>query len=193
MAGDKEDVCGFNGDGTSTYGGIRGLTKLIVDGGHGASKVTAASGHDLLSEIDATDIAATIAALPTYALPGAAWYLSNYAFATCFCKLAVSSGGIVSMNINGVMQPTYLGWPIRLSSCLPQVSSTLSGVVMLLFGDLSLSSTIGDRTGVEVKTSTTRLMDTDQILYRGRERFDLVNHDVGDGTTGGPIVGLVGN
>src|SRR5258708_471949 len=40
----KEDDCGFNGDGTSTYSGIRGLTFLATDGSHNASKIAAASG-----------------------------------------------------------------------------------------------------------------------------------------------------
>ncbi len=30
----KEDDCGFNGDGSSTYGGIRGLTQLFLDPRH---------------------------------------------------------------------------------------------------------------------------------------------------------------
>jgi HK97 family phage major capsid protein len=35
----KEDDCGFNGDGTSAYGGMRGLAQLFLDGNHTAGKV----------------------------------------------------------------------------------------------------------------------------------------------------------
>jgi hypothetical protein len=42
---------------------------------------------------------------------------------------------------------------------LPNLISTLDGVVMILLGDVSLSSTIGDRTGVEIRTSTASLME----------------------------------
>jgi HK97 family phage major capsid protein len=94
--------------------------------------------------------------------------------------------------VNGVTQRTYLGFPVKITSVLPQTSASQNGAVMLLFGDLAMSSTVGDRVGVEVKTSTQRLLDTDQILFRGRQRFDLLNHDVGDSTTAGPMVGLVG-
>jgi HK97 family phage major capsid protein len=52
----KEDDCGFNGDGTSTYGGIRGITQILIDGSHGAGKVAAAATHDLFTEIDASDL-----------------------------------------------------------------------------------------------------------------------------------------
>jgi hypothetical protein len=63
---------------------------------------------------------------------------------------------------------------------LPNVATTLNGSIMLLLGDLSMSSTIGSRGGIEIKTSTQRLMDADQVLWRGRERMDIVNHDLGD-------------
>jgi HK97 family phage major capsid protein len=44
----KEDDCGFNGDGTSAYGGIRGLsTKLIIDGNHTAGEVHGLGSRDL--------------------------------------------------------------------------------------------------------------------------------------------------
>src|SRR5258706_7223820 len=38
-----EDSCGWNGDGTSTFAGIRGVTKLLTDGSHNAGKVAAAT------------------------------------------------------------------------------------------------------------------------------------------------------
>ena len=189
---DRENQCGFVGDGTSTYGGIRGLTKLIIDNNHNASKVAAASGHDLYSEIDAVDLANLIGAVPSYALANARWYVSPMAFALVFCRLATSSGGIIMMMIDGRLTPTFLGFPIVVSSTLPNVNTSLTGAVMILLGDLNLSSTIGSRTEVQVKTSTQRALDADQILFRGRERFDLVNNDVGDNTTAGPVVGLVG-
>ena len=189
---DKEDQCGFNGDGTSTFGGIRGLTKLIIDSGHAASRVNCASGHDLYSEVDAVDLANLIGAVPSYALANARWYVSPMGFALGFCRLATTSGGIIMMMIDGCLTPTFLGFPIVVSSTLPNVNTTLTGAVMILLGYLSASSTIGSRTEGQVKTSTQRALDADQILFRGRERFDLVNNDVGDNTTAGPVVGLVG-
>ena len=35
-------------------------------------------------------------------------------------------------------------------------------------------------------------MILDQVGVRGTERFHIVAHDLGDGTTAGPLVGLVG-
>jgi HK97 family phage major capsid protein len=73
----KEDDCGFNGDGTSTYGGIVGLTVALLQSAHGASKVTAASGHNTFATLDVTDLGNTIAKLPEYAHANAAWHLSS--------------------------------------------------------------------------------------------------------------------
>src|SRR5205823_8137658 len=85
---EAEDKAGFAGDGTSTYAGIRGITKILIDGNHNAGKVAATTGHDTFAEIDSVDIGALVAALPARALPNAAFYCSNYAFGTVFCRLA---------------------------------------------------------------------------------------------------------
>src|SRR5207253_5121710 len=50
----KEDEAGFSGDGTSTYAGIRGLAKILIDNSHNAGKVTA-TGHASYGAIDTTD------------------------------------------------------------------------------------------------------------------------------------------
>jgi HK97 family phage major capsid protein len=97
------------------------------------------------------------------------------------------------MPVNGVMRPHFWGFEILTTSLLPNVATTLNGSIMLLLGDMNLSSSIGSRGGIEIKQSSQRLLDLDQILWRGRERMDIVNHDLGDNTTAGPLVGLLGN
>jgi HK97 family phage major capsid protein len=37
----KEDDCAFNGTGTSTYGKMRGIGSIVLDGSHAKAKVTA--------------------------------------------------------------------------------------------------------------------------------------------------------
>jgi HK97 family phage major capsid protein len=189
----KEDDCGFNGDGTSTYGGIRGVTRLLIDGNHGAGRVSAVSGHDTFAEVDTIDLTNLIGATPSYALPGAKWFVSPMAFALVLCRLASSNGGICMMEIDGRLVPTFWGFEIKIASVLPAVTSTLNGSIMLLFGDLSLASTVGERKGISIRVSSERLLDTDQLLWRGTERIDVVNHDLGDASVAGPIVGLMGN
>jgi HK97 family phage major capsid protein len=60
-----EDAAGWNGDGTSTYGGIRGVRTKIIDGTHTASAIDAASGHDTFAEYDATDLVTIMSKLPS--------------------------------------------------------------------------------------------------------------------------------
>jgi HK97 family phage major capsid protein len=188
----KEDDCGWNGDGTSTYGGIRGVTKLLVDGSHNAGKVAAASGHNTFATIDNTDITNLMGAAPAYALPGARWFVSQFGYATTFCRLAATAGGIINKYVNGVLMPTFLGFPVQPVQVLPQTSATQIGSVMIAFGDLSLAATLGDRRELRLKFLTERFADTDQIGIIGSERVDIVCHDLGDNQTAGPVVGLVG-
>jgi hypothetical protein len=46
----KTDEAAFNGDGTSTYGGIQGITTKINDGTHTAGVVAAAAGNNSFRE-----------------------------------------------------------------------------------------------------------------------------------------------
>ncbi len=79
------------------------------------------------------------------------------------------------------------------SGKLPDVSTTLAGKPMLFFGNLALSSVIVERQQQTViAISRDRALDADQVLIRGVRREDIVNHDVGDANTRGPIAMLVG-
>jgi len=190
----KEDDCGFNGDGTSTYGGMTGLTQKFLDGNHNAGKVTA-TGHGTFATLTNGDLTALMAAVTAAALPGAAWFVSQYGFATTFCTLAATAGGIIMDDddaLPGAMVPTFLGFPVRLVQVLPQVGTSLTGKVMILFGDLSMAAALGDRRQVTLALSAERFMDTDQIALVGTERFDINVHDLGDNTNVGPMAALVG-
>lgn len=186
----KEDDCGFNGDGTSTYAGMRGITQILLDGAHNASKVTAASGHNTFALIDMVDLGNLMGTLPGYAIAGARWFVSHMCFGLALCRLAGAAGGLVTRPDGSIL---FSGFPVQHTEVLPQVTSSLSGSVMLAFGDLSLAATLGERRGVTIERSADRYLDQDQILWRGTERVDIVVHDLGDNTTAGPIVGLVGN
>lgn len=187
----KEDQSGWNGDGTLTYYGIRGITTISVDGGHNAGKITAAAGHDLFSELDAADMGALMGAIPNYAQATARWFISAYGYGQCFGRIAATSGALAASVVNGKLEANFLGFPVSLVPSLPG-SGSQTGKVMIAFGDLSMAAAIGDRREVTVKTSTHRYMDTDQIGILGTERVDINCHDLGDNTNPGPIVVLIG-
>lgn len=189
----KEDQCGFVGDGSVTYGGIRGVTTLLIDGNHNAGKVSATSGHDLFSEIDSVDITSLMGRLPMYAQARAKFYCSQLCFATVFERLVAAAGGNSISTLDGAVQYRYLGFPIVISQTLPAVTTTLANSIMLLFGDLSLAAAIGERRVATIRRSDERYFESDQIGLLGTERIDINVHDLGDNSSPGPIVGLMGN
>jgi len=189
----KEDGCGFNGDGTSTYGGVNGIvTQLNAGVGTLAGCVDATSTHDTLAEVTLADLMYVVGTLPTYALRGAKWYTSQYGWATIFQAISAAGGGNTIQTLSGMVGPAFLGYPVVVSQSLPS-TGTLNNQVMLMFGDLALASTMGDRRGIRFRLSEDRYWELDQIGVKGTERFDIINHDIGDNTTAGPVVALIGN
>jgi len=187
----KEDDCGFNGDGTSTYGGIRGLTTWAVDASTSAGKYTAATGHNTYATLDATDITGLIGLLPRYALGNAKFYVSQMGFASTFERLIATAGGNSISTLSGEIVYRYLGFPIVISQKLPLIGTTLSGKMMMAFGDLRLAAAVGERRQVTIRRSDERYFDQDQIGLLGTERVDINVHDCGTTTAAGPIVFLV--
>src|SRR5260370_25391156 len=82
----KEDDCGFNGNGTQTYGGIIGLLPRIIDGSHGAANVAAASGHNTYLSLDPTDFSNLVGAVQGYPEPGAQRFISQRGYALTLCR-----------------------------------------------------------------------------------------------------------
>lgn len=187
----KEDDCGFNGDGTSTYSGISGLAAKLVGL---KSSVAAAAAHNTFLTIDTTDVTNLMAGVLATAIPGASWYTSATGFAQTICRLAAVSGGLVAtMRPDGTIAANYLGWPVTFSGKLPDVSTSLSGKAMLFFGNLAMSSVLVERQQQTIiAISRARALDADQVLIRGVQREDIINHSVGDASTRGPMAMLVG-
>lgn len=184
----KEDDCAFNGDGTSTYGGIRGLTTLFLDGTHTAGLYTA-TGHATFQALDATDITALMGLLPYYALGNAKFYCSQYAFAATFERLIAAGGGNSIATLNGEIVYRYLGFPVVISQKM-QGASSPSAKIGIIYGDMRKAAALGERRQVSIKRSDERYFDTDQIGIMGTERVDVNVHDLGDTATAGPLVAL---
>jgi HK97 family phage major capsid protein len=191
----QEDDCAFNGDGTSTFGRMRGIGTIVLDGNHGKAKVTAASGHNTFLTLDGTDLANLMAGVRASAIPNAAWFCSLTCFANTFCRLTAggSGGYLETREIDGVLTPCYLGFPVILSAKMPLIATTLSGKMMLAFGDMYAGGALGQRRGVTLARSNDRYLDQDQIAVLGTERFHVNLHDLGDNTNPGSLAALVGN
>lgn len=193
-----EDNCLFAGDGTSTYGGITGLRKIFNDGvGSLAGSVDAASGHDTMAEMDATDLAKAMGALPQYVFErgNPKWYCSQTMWGNVFERLIGASGGVTKDQASGRTIREYNGFPVEITPAMlaPATPGTdTSDVAMILFGDLNMSASMGDRRGMTISRSTEYKFAEDQIAIKGTERFDIVCHNTGDTTTAGSIIALMG-
>lgn len=190
----KEDQCGFIGDGTSTYGGIVGLQKKFDNDLTllGAVDVATAT-HDLFSEIDQTDLATLMGTLPQYARMNAKWFCSQACADIVFGRLMATAGGNTIQTLQGDYRPSYLGHEIVVSQVLNSTLTANDNVTMLMFGDISKAATIGERRGISVSRTDDRYWELDQIGLKATERVDIVVHDVGDSSTAGPVVALIGS
>ena len=68
------------------------------------------------------------------------------------------SGGSIDTVAGPRPQLSYLGWPIVPCPKMPCAGSQ-TGKVMILFGDLHLAATLGDRRGVTVRQSRHRYLE----------------------------------
>lgn len=203
------DDCGFNGDGSSTYGGIIGLSQKMVNlsgtvANRAGTVVATGTGYATsYGSIVLSDLNAVKAKLPKYARSqDAAWYCNQAFYDGVMEKLLVAAGGVtvaqIQMGSNqGVYgdEPRFLGYPVRTVQKMspnPAVNQ-----YCLYFGSLRLAALFGDRRQTTVAMSEHAGFAQDELQIRGTTRFDINVHDVGnaDGTAAnrvpGPIVGLI--
>lgn len=175
----KEDVCGFLGDGTSTYGGIVGLKNALSTYG----KYTAASGHTAFSTLTIDDFDGMIAALPDYADQngGPKWYFHKTGWQASAARLATAASGNSQLEIvNGVPTQFFRGYPVVFSNVLNNTTGTQAATGGLCYlGNLSLGVDFGDRKGVSIAMSKEVQFLTRQTAVLGVERFDINVHDKG--------------
>ncbi len=190
----KEDQVGFTGTGIATDGGIVGVATKFNNTPSLAGAVAAASGHDTFAEIDGSDLAKLMAALPEYASANAKFYCSKVAAELVFGRLKAAAGGNDILSLEGKMQRAYLGYPIEVTQVMTKVQTALNATAMILFGDLSMAATMGNRRDITIGLTDQRYWEEDQIGIKVSERMDIVVHDVGSTTAGdtGPIVALMG-
>lgn len=188
----KEDQCLIDGDGTSTYGGISGIRPAFVATAY-ASRITLATNHDLMSEVDATDLANVMAGIAAYAAPRAKWLCSRTFKAAVFDRLKATAGGNRVDTLGMGAGDEYLGYPIVTSEAMPSDSATdFTSLVMAMFGDFSLSTSVGSRRGIEVQVLQERYAELGQLGIVATERFDIVTHDLGSTTVKGPVAAAYG-
>lgn len=188
----SEDNAGWNGDGTSSYGGITGVRTKIINGSYTASAIDAASGHDTFAEYDKADLEKVEGTLPKY-VTNPRWYCSQQFWVNVLRRIATAAGGVTSTEMaNGIRVPSYMGYPVEIDQTLPSaVSTDLSDTAVAFFGDISLAVKMGERRGITISLSDQRYWEYDQIGIKATERVNIVAHSLGSTSVAGPLVALV--
>jgi HK97 family phage major capsid protein len=189
-----EDGAFFNADGSSSYHGLVGVRAKLrkVDATIANIKGLIVATGNLFSEFLLADFIKTIAILPEYAdNDNTAWYCHRTFFWNTIVPLMIAAGGTTVQQIEDAPIKKFLSYPVRVSQTLPRADA--NSQIPILLGDISLSSTFGDRLGQQVKQTDTNDDDWDNDLMsmKSIERFDINHHDVGDTTEAGPVVGLI--
>lgn len=184
---EKEDQCCFNGDGTSTYGGIVGLKNALLAG----STVTAATGDQTFADLLFGVFEDAIGKLPRFPGIRPAWYMHSAGFYASAARLMDAAGGNTIQTLQGgVSGVSFLGYPVVFTQVLENRLTGTNGLVFGYFGDLSMAVAMGSRSGIEVSADASRYFEYDQLAIRVKERFDINVHETGTATAAGPVVAL---
>jgi len=188
----KEDSCGFLGDGTSTYGGIYGVTTKIADGNHTAGVVTAATGNTAFSTLDMADFEGMVGALPNFPGIRPAWFISKPGYAASMARLSDSAGGNTRADIASGSPYEFLGYPVVITQVMNStLTAQTSTASICLFGDLRMTATMGYRRQMVFETdSGGKYFENRQTAMLMSERIDINVHDLGDTSNAGPMIAL---
>ena len=182
----EEDKAGFLGDGTSTYGGIVGLSGALAAG----SKVTATS-RTTFSALTVADFENVAGAGKIFG-NNRKWYISNVGYYASMQRLMDAVGGVTMSELaNGVRQLSFLGYPVEISQTLESRTSGTSAGVACYFGDLQAGAFLGTRRGISLALDSSRYFEMDMLALRATQRFDIVVHDRGTASASGGIVALI--
>jgi HK97 family phage major capsid protein len=186
----KQDLCGWVGDGTSTYGGINGVVNKVNDGTRTASVLTAATGGTGFETLTVTDFIKVIGKMPLYARQGAEWYISPAGFAASMARLRYAAGGNTVEQVGGGVNEQFLGYKVNLVHVMDTTLGADPSKVKVLFANLGLSSIYARRRDFSVRLYDQVYATTDQLLLQGVTRFDINHHSLGDNSVAGPVIAL---
>jgi HK97 family phage major capsid protein len=184
---DKIDEAAFNGDGTSTYGGVLGIKNAIDS----AAVSTALSGNVGASTLDLVDFETAMGLLPQY--PGASprWFMNSAVYYASAFPLMNAAGGNSNVTLaNGVQTPMFLGFPVSFVQVMTSTTGSAVSTILAYFGDLRLGASYGVRRSVRTEVSTERYFELDQIGIKTTQRVAINFHERGDTVRNRPIIAL---
>jgi HK97 family phage major capsid protein len=195
-----QDDCFFNGDGTSAYASITGITKKFTLG------TSVGAINTDLANVSATNWAAyteghvhkLMSLLPTYVRQlGTARFFGNSDFYyRVWQPIAFAKGGVTAMEIiNGVPTKRMVGPEFVDVEVMNSNPATTGSTIDLLYGDLTQAAILGDRQDLDIDISEEAEFREDNIAMKGVMRFDVKVHttettDISGTVKPGPVVAL---
>lgn len=190
---EAEDDAGFNGDGTSTYGGITGLRTKLVAAANAASLVTA-TGHTTLGALTITDFENVMGKLPVYTGIKPAFFCHKSVYHASMAILKNTAGGVTAAELTAGSTPQYGGYPVVFAQKMPAASSVTTGVTGIIFGDIGMAAKFGDRRGRTFESGFVNDDFTKQLItLLATQRYDINCHTIVDprnSSNAGPVIGL---
>lgn len=183
----KEDDAGFNGDGTSSYGGIVGLKNALTD----STYQVATSSTNTKAGVTRDEISNALAILPQWAFQrnNVKFFCNKSTFHAIFERLAQGVGGATMAELSNGLAPRYLGYPVEFSQAIPHPADA-DGNVAFYVGDLQQGCYLGDRrsTSIAFSDSALNAFEQDERVVRGTQRVDIVCANVGSSSAAGAMV-----
>jgi HK97 family phage major capsid protein len=184
---DKIDEAAFNGDGTSTYGGVLGLKNAL----HSDAVQGAAANNNSALTLDLDDFEAVLAKYPQYTGASPRWFMHSAVYYASAFRLMNAAGGNTNVTLaNGVPVPMVLGYPVTFVQVMPSTTGALASTIVAYFGDLRLGATYGVRRSTRTEVSTERYFEHDLIGIKCTERVAINIHERGSTIRTRPIVAL---
>jgi HK97 family phage major capsid protein len=178
-----EDNAGFNGDGTSTYGGIVGASGALA-----AGSVVTATGLTTVAALTLAVFESAVGALPEYPGMAPAWYFHKKVWAGGPQRLLDAVGGVTMAEVAAGAPKTLLGYPVRFTQVLSSAPTT--GLNFGYFGDLRFAAIMGRRRGMTMKVDSSIYVLQDALALIATQRYDINVHDRGSASEAGSLLNL---
>ncbi len=178
----NEDLACLLGDGTSTYGGITGVFKTIIDNGGSNYIATVGNASANWQNTTLADLRKLPAAISEYAdTADAKWYMNRAFFQGVVCNDldALTGNGFFDLTAAPGPNPTLFGYPVVYTQVMTSDSTPAVNTPLAMFGNLKTGSIMGSRRDLRIQVSDQAGFISDSLYLRATERFGFKFHDQG--------------
>lgn len=148
--GEKEDECGFVGDGSPAYFGVTGLINAVGDAG--VIEVSAES----IESLTLMDLLVGMCKLPRKHRRTAKWYGEATVLAYCYGVRDAAGNQLPLSQIqmeNGDL-PRLATKPVEEVPCMPDISELSPGSKFLIFGSIANAAAMANKSELMIERST---------------------------------------